>query len=380
MHLGRFNAAIGELSEYFKKLELEPKLAEAIAKLQQYNSSRDQTVLVEFRTLLREVAARAEVVPSSFLLPSVVEILADMHVDEWVGIQLANRIRAVHEVQGLFSDEIVASLGKLRDEFVKVWADIAALDAALVGREVESEELTAGEAEFGIAFPRELVGETAYDLVTELSHINRLFMALNEFMGRGTESPRVRTIASSAWQFFLQLDAAQIALWTIALERIVSLLKNNYEIKKLQKELTDKGDIVPPHFVTELETKLLTNLKAGVTELAAELRAACTPAHGQSVADLNELEVKLKQELLHLVRRVNGGAVVELRLGVPSADVPNPESTEGAPSALVGHGSLKQEVLQQNSKLAELSSLTASLDLRADLLLESAQADENINP
>lgn len=104
--------------------------------------------------------------------------------------------------------------------------------------------------------------------------------------------------------------------------------------------------------------------------------AACAPSPGQTVEDLNELEIRLKQELLHLVRRVNGGAVVELRVGVPAPEPSNVAGAEPVPNALIGAGPSKEEVLLLNTKLAALSSLTASVDLRADLLLEGPLPDD----
>lgn len=368
MHLGRFNTAVRELQEYYQKLTFGEKLTEAISLLQQYASNKDPNVLNTFRTRLHDLALSAELVPSLFLLPSVIELFDDLSVTEWQGSSLGMRLRAALSSQAMLTEEIITALTELRDKYAAVVADISNIASSLKNRNVEALTLQGAAAEFGVAFPRELVGETAGDLINEFEHVNRLFMALNDFLGRGVESPKVRTIASSWWQIFIELDAAQIALWTVAIERIVAMLKMNYEIKKLQKDLEEKKDLVPAHFITELEEKLISNLRIGVAGLASELRKLSNPQG--DVANLNETEVRLKLELLHLVRRVSGGAVLELRLAPPDNDAidtgPIPETEEER----IAFMEKVHDHQQLNAKLADLSNATARIELREDLKLE----------
>lgn len=372
MHLGRFHSAVKELANYYSGLGFDRDLANAAQQLQHFNSNKDVAHLNAFREQLHELAKKTEEVPSSFLLPSVLALHQDLHVDDFVGKRLSERVYSAMNTPGMVTEEIVAAINKLQAEFAAVNSQITGLESRLRERGVEEVSLEDSEAEFGIAFPPELVGTTAKDLIFEVSHLNRLFMSMNELLGRGTESPEVRTIAASWWQFFFELDAGQLALWTVALERIVQLLKSGYEIRKLKQDLEGKQDLIPDHFIPDLEQKLLQVFKTGISELAAELRVKS--GYEGDAGRANELEVSLKQELLHLVRRVNGGAVLEVRVGEPEPPELTAEETEaGSPEALARDSQIMRLVAatQANDKLAALSHITAQLEIREDLLLEA---------
>lgn len=377
MHLGRFHSAVKGLADYYANLAFDRDLANATQQLQHFTSNKDVAHLNAFREQLHGLAKKAEEVPSSFLLPSVLALHQDLHVDEFVGRKLSERVYSAMNAPGMVAEEIVTAIGKLQSEFAAVVSQITGLESRLRERGVEQVSLEESEAEFGIAFPPELVGTTAKDLISEVAHLNRLFMSMNELLGRGAESPEVRTIAASWWQFFFELDAGQLALWTVALERIVQLLKSGYEIRKLKQDLEGKQEIIPEHFIPDLEKKLLQVFKIGISELAVELRAKS--GYEGDAGRANELEVTLKQELLHLVRRVNGGAVLEVRVGEPEPPELTAEETEAeSPEALAREKQLMRiaEAAQINDKLAALSYTTAQLEIREDLLLEApAEAD-----
>ncbi|MGE0348029.1 hypothetical protein [Hydrogenophaga sp.] len=355
-------------------------MGEALSQIQTFASSKDVSHLTAFREKMHEFANKVETTPSSFLLPSVLALHHNLHVDEFVGERLAQRIRGTMAAPGMLPEEVVDAVNKLRTEFSAVATQVSEISSRMRERGVELTSLDASDAEFGIAFSPDLVGATAKDLLFEVGHLNRLFMCTNELLGRGTESPRIRTIAASWWQFFFELDAAQVALWTVALERIIQLIKSGYEIKKIKQDLESKQDLIPTNFIPELEEKILTLFKTGVAQLAVELKESCQYQGEQGRG--NELEVQLKQELLHLVRRVNGGAVLEIRLGLPNSPQDHPEETEAeSPEGLLRSEQVERiaAVTQLNAKLASLSNVTAQLEMREDLLLE-APVDEAESP
>jgi hypothetical protein len=376
MHLGRFHEAVRELSVYFAGLEFDRHINKAISYIQTYNSNKAPAQLTAFRERLHELANKAEATPSSFLLPSVLALHQDLHVEDFVGSRLAARIHAAMDTPGMIVEEVVTELTALHAQVTNVIAQINSLENLLRERGVEVVKLEGSEAEFGIAFPPELVGTTAKDLISEVAHLNRLFMSMNELLGRGTESPEVRTIAASWWQFFFELDGAQVAFWSVALERIIHLIKTGYEIRRLKQDLEEKKGLVPENFIPELEAKLLQTYKDGVADLAKEMREKSGYQGDKGRA--NELEISLKQELLHLLRRVNGGAVLEVRLAEPEApEVAEEEVEAGSPEAALRAERVAriEEVGQMNEKLAHLSHVTALLEIREDLLLD-APAEE----
>ena len=372
MHLGRFNAAIRDLRQYYAELDLVATIDRAVAQLQPYITNRSASNLAAFRSMLDDAASKARAVPPAFHLPSVTQLYADLGVADWNGARLADQLMSVGQGQGLLPEEMIAQLNDIRAEVVTVTTDVTTLATTLEKRGVEFEELQGDGAEFGIAFPKQLVGESVGQIRAELKHVDQLFSCMNELMGRVEKSPRMRTIASSWWQFFLELDAAQIAFWTVVIERIVHLLKTNYEIKKIVMDLNEKKDLLPDDVIPKIEARVLQNITTGVSELAHDLRAKFQ--NNNDDARCNELETQLKIELLHLVRKINGGAVLELRLGAPTDRPADGEGEPGAgddPARVAAH---ERAVL--NEKLADLSRQTATLDLRLDLQLEGPEIEQ----
>lgn len=372
MHLGRFNAVVRDLHQYYTELDLGPTIDRAVAQLQPYITNRSASNLAAFRSILNDVASTARAVPPAFHLPSVTQLHDDLGVADWNGARLADQLMSVGQGQGLLPEEMIAQLNDIKATVGTVITDVTVLATTLKKRGVELEELQGDAAEFGIAFPKQLVGDSVGQIRAELKHVDQLFSCMNEIMGTGEKSPRMRTIASSWWQFFLELDAAQIAFWTLAIERIVHLLKTNYEIKKMVMELNEKKDLLPEDVIPKIEARILQNIKTGVTDLAHDLRDKFQ--NNSDDPRCNELETQLKIELLHLVKQINGGAVLEVRLGAPADQPVDGEGAVGAeddPARVAAH---ERAVL--NEKLADLSRQTAKLDLRLDLQLEGPEIEQ----
>lgn len=315
MHLGRFNAAVETLDTYFRTSGVEPGLQGVIDSLNECASSRTPESLSTFRSKYAALTKAVEATPSSFLLPSYMQFFQDLHLSAWIGSSLAKRITDAVASQALSPEETVALLTVLQGELKAVTEDISKLDGALASREVEYEELDPDSAEFGVSLPKATVGESTRDLAFELTHVERLFTSFNEMAGKGTDPPKIRTIASSWWQIFIELDATQVAAYSFALERIIALLKNSYEIRAIQKSLSEKKGFIPDGFADQLGEQIASGMKAGISQLAADLRKEY--ANNANEERTNELQVQLKLELTHLAKRLTEGAEVELQIGAP---------------------------------------------------------------
>lgn len=363
MHLGRFNAAVMDLQKYFENLGAQRKIDQALAQLQPYISNRSASNLVVFRNLIAELVADAEQVPSAFHLPSVMQIHEDLKVDGWLGKALAERIRKAVKTDGLLPEEIIEKLTAARDELSAVVTDMSSLGQIMERRGVEIERLEAEAGELGISFPKPVVGEAVADLLGELQHVDRLFSSIKELTTQSRDSPKVRTISSSWWQFFVELDANAIVVWTLALERIIGLLKSNAELKKIAKDLEAKRDLLPDNMLELLSDQISTNIKLGVAAIARDIRSEFSAMEDKGRE--NELEVELKQELLHLVRRLNEGAALEIRAFEPPDDVveDNAETNEARAQA-------RALAVGKNEHLAQLSGQSMSIDLRQDLRIQ----------
>lgn len=151
--------------------------------------------------------------------------------------QAVDKLVAEHGFDGT---SLARALKEQAKEFSAQIAYLKQLDNSLRGLSAEYTEVDPERAEFGLLIPREAVGERLPDLSKEFDRISNLARAVNELTGQPDYDSKVVTISSSWWQVFLDIPVEPIALWTVAIERIVALFKSNLEIKSLQKQLGER--------------------------------------------------------------------------------------------------------------------------------------------
>lgn len=215
MHLGRFHYVVWLIRDYFESNAILTTLDQAVAQLQAYIASPNVDSSKAFRAtadLLLEACAK---MPPSHNIASFKQIIAGAGGKNYFGSGLEHSLREIFDKQSAIPADMLVSLQKLRKELGIYVSSITNISDELAELEVEYGGLESDQFEFGAAFPRELVGESITDIQNELSHLDRLFKALNEIMGNGSTSPTVRNISSSWWQFFIDLDYSQIAAITL---------------------------------------------------------------------------------------------------------------------------------------------------------------------
>lgn len=312
MHLGRFHYVMWDLKYYFKGNKQLAALDAAIGALQAYQAAPNPETSAAFKAAITKAEEAANEPPDEYLNKSYQQILEDIGGGPYIGPSLATTIRETLKEQSLTPTDMLASLQKLRKELSNFITHVTAVADGLDELSAEYENLGEDELELGIHLPQESVGYRLDELSKEIAHIDSLFKSLNELMGRQNESPEIRTISTTWYQIFLELDAQQIAAIILAIERIVNLYKTNLEIKKLKKDAEEKGlaDVAEL-----LGGKIEEKLKAGVAEIASEIRNKFQ--NNKDDGRVNEIETKLRIELFHLARRINEGASCEIRVGLP---------------------------------------------------------------
>lgn len=225
----------------------------------------------------------------------------------------------------------LSDLQVLRGELGEFVQHLNNIVAAFAKFEIERDALEPGKFELGLSIPRYATGENVEDLSKELSWIDQLLKAFSELVGEGRVSPRVRTISSTDWQFFIEQTVLLGPVIAICVDRILAMLKTNLEIKKLNKDLENKN--LPEAITRQIDEHVQTALRDGIRKIAEEL----VDNFGKdSVSERkNELATDLTIGLLRLAKRINQGAEVEVRATPPV--LPPPVANEADKSEQEAH-------------------------------------------
>lgn len=361
MHLGRFHATIYRLNNYYQEIEPIEKLNNLISHLQSFINTRNQEHFTAFKNTLEEILKIPE--PEKNLAqPYARQILNELKLLDDLVQPLASRIKTTITQNSFDQNQAITELTSIRDDLARKLNEIQKIDSAFTSLDVEYESVFSGDSEIGLLLPRELTGETLEELNQELQQINRVFRAINEITGSEEYSPKIRTISSSWWQIFLELDHTQIAAWVFAIERIVNLFKTNLEIKALQKQLEEKD--IPKKITSALEKEVETKIKTGIQKIASDIRKKFSKTSDEP--RLNELETQLKQGLTYLAKRLNQGAEIEINISLP-AKPKKPKDSEENQEALANY---------QNQLLAYEEKLKAALEIQSQAFIASQKTLE----
>lgn len=387
MHLGRFHAVIDDLARHFKFADLHTKLEVCATALENYTSSKDAIQLDAFRQGLAKFYSAAEIIDPDLLQPYALQVIEDIDIKQSLSPLLIEKVKEIVADRSFDHVGLIGDLRNLGQKIVKKTNSIAAINNAFTHLDVELERVhSEGEspdAEIGLLFPREAVGETLKELAAEFSALNKMFRAINELTGAQDYDPCVRTISSSWWQIFVELDPNQIIVWVLAVERIVGLFKSNLEIKKLQKELTENN--ISKNITDLLDKEIEEKVAEEINKLASDLRKNHAKITDEN--RLNEIENQLRFSLRHLAKRINQGGQVEINVALPNEPADLIPAEDGQPidpvlleDLAVKRARLKElRDLRQRARLA--STRTVEIELDGQLLLMGNDAQgEDIDP
>jgi hypothetical protein len=374
MHLGRFHAVVDHIEAHFRLAKITDQLDAAAAALEQYTQSRSESHISDFRTKLEGALESTEDVPPELSQPYALQVMDDLSLRDLFPPNPREEINRIITLNGFDSVALSAALKKLSKGYLSKITLVKQLDGALRGLSAEYTAVEDESAEVGLLIPREIVGETLPELSKEFDKISNLARAINELTGENNYDPRVSTISSSWWQVFVEVPIEQVALWTLAIERIVALFKSNLEIKNLQKQLSEKAmpEKILKLISDEVEKKVSTELKRIASDLTEKF------CRIDDKGRKNEVETQFRQGLHYLAQRLNQGAQVEINVGIPD-EPDDPEEQDGkAPDDALLEANAKLRIRIEELRKIRSAAMTASetslqIDQDAPLLLEETK-------
>jgi len=371
LHLGRFHFVIEALVTHFIRAQIPHKLEQCAVLLDQYASGRAPPQLEAFRTSVEDLMASADSLGSDLAQPYAGQVISEMRIDSILPPIFQNAVKNTISGRSFDPAGLAAELRSMAAAATEKISHLTFIYDGFAALGVEYQKVESESAELGFLLPREVVGDTLKDLTKEFGELNKLLRAVNELVASEEYDPRVLTISSSWWQVFLNLDPDQILVWVLVIERIVGLFKSNLEIKNLQQQL---GDQKMPQKITDLiEKEIESRVSTQLQELAKEIRRDYSKI--ADVERLNEIETQLRQGLIHLAKRMNQGAHVEINVGIPDeptlseAEAESDDATEAFQQTLE-HAKERIAKLRDLRDLARsASSKTTAIGQNAPLLL-----------
>ena len=375
MHLGRFHAVIDHIERHFREAKLAEQMDAAAASLDQYAQTRTEAQIVDFRTKLGAALDSSENVSQELLQPYAQQVIDELAVRDLFPPRIRTKIDEIIAANGFDSIALSAALKAQAKKYLEKITLVKQLDSSLRGLSAEYTSVEDEKAEVGLLLPREVVGETLPDLSKEFDKISNLARAINELTGENTYDSRIATISSSWWQVFLEVPIDQVALWVVAIERIVALFKSNLEIKNLQKQLSEKS--IPEKILKLISDEVETKVTAELTKIASDIVAQF--GRIEDKGRRNEVEIQFRQGLYYLARRLNQGAQVEINVGIPD-EPEDPEVQQGeTPDTAVLEANAKlrariADLRNIRSSAQSASEISLQIDKDAPLLLEDSKA------
>jgi hypothetical protein len=377
LHLGRFHTVIAHLARHLERAALPEKLRQCTKHLDQYASGQ-AAQLDSFRKSVSTLFDAARIDDAELRQPFAQQVLMELKIEELLPDNFIASVNAMIAERSFDPTGLSTRLKEYTAKLTETITKVMQISGAFAHLDVEYEKVASGAAEIGFLLPRAVVGDSLKELTNEFHDLRKLFRAVNELLGANDYDPKVVTIASSWWQVFLELDPAQLLVWVVAIERIVSLFKSNLEIKNIQRQLKDRN--VSQEIVDLLEKEVDRRVSDALQELASDLRHEHSKIDDQARA--NEIETQLRHGLYYLAKRINQGAQIEMNVGVPAEADPTTTAPaeDMAPDVAARVQAAKQNIAalrDLRTRAQSASAQTLTIDTTAPLLLTSEPQHED---
>ena len=267
---------------------------------------------------------------SNSLSPATVRDLDSLHILEYLGRQLADRIDMIftqNEITlAVASDQITQSAAELQELYHSLKAVIGAFEYLDIGKD----EPAPGEAEASVILPRSSIDNSLRSLSAEFRELERIFSDVTELATGSRPSTRVRSIASSDFSVYLELAPEAAAFLAVAVERVIATYRNLLEIRRIRSEAAAAG--LSNGRLEGIDEHIAERMERGVDETVDELFVEMEIAISDD-SRKNELKVGLKRSLSDVAARIDRGYRFDIRVGETLEDVEEDSAeVEGRPS------------------------------------------------
>ncbi|MCP4612302.1 MAG: hypothetical protein GY845_26700 [Planctomycetes bacterium] len=298
MHIGKLLSFIDIILNEFQKKSLLNYLRQLKSLIKNSERGRARNIRIKetfekIQALLRNLGDGPK------LLPSQVRILEQMNGTRYVPWAIK------HELQLKDLQNTEDFLNNVLDFYNTLFK----LKTASENLGITKDELKSGKAEVGVGIPPKKGTITLDKLINEARAIDRVLKAFSELAGETIESPKLRVISSSWFEFFMLEGPVAALLIATTIERIVALYKNKLEIEKLRKDLGKQK--VPKPSIKSIEEHEKQLIEKGLNRLAESfLKKYYKGKAGRK----NEVRTSLHKAMRFLANRIDHGFSFEVRV------------------------------------------------------------------
>ncbi|MEL6559056.1 MAG: hypothetical protein AAFQ94_12785 [Bacteroidota bacterium] len=276
--------------------------------------------------------------------PGWLQIIDEIGDSSLFGTELAEKIDSIFEKNQITPQAALTEIDEIVNSLTAFNSSLEQTVKGLNGLGIESDDLDAGECEIGYSIPRAFVNNKLTELESEIHELNFILNNISEVIHGEKVEYEVKTISSSDFLLYVSAGLSVTSFLGVALEKIITTYKTILEIKKLRKDLKDKG--VPDKETKGIEKHANESMGKEIKKIVDE---AIKEHYKEKNAERkNELTNGLTISLNKLSNRIDKGFNVEIRV----KELPEPEEeTELTEEQKVQIESIQQ--IQSSSKALE---------------------------
>lgn len=342
MNLEKFHSVISQVKKDLETTKSDKQIANVVNRLQeQINNPQQaqfQEQFVEALSALRESLRNSKI---NQLDDFNQKILIELGIGDYLGERLLEKIEGIFLKHQITPALAVAELQGL---FEKVKLIKSSIDQILKSFEVfkiRMDDLESGVCELGIFVPKGFVQNKLDSFGKEVLELNKILNSFSELVTGSRPSFELLAISSSDYSVFVALvpKLAKCLAWTV--EKIVGIYQKILEIKKLNKELKEKG--VPETATVGIEEHANNLMENEIEKLVTDLMVARERIKKDTGRD-SELSLELKFSMRKIANRIDKGFSMEFRA-----------------SHLAEAEDASEEAVAQEEVYSEIDSVTQSL-------------------
>lgn len=320
----RLHAVARVLQMELREARLPENLNELLGLFQNFSSQPQNTNLQQQIATKRDAISKMlALAPSNDFSPAWRAILDEIGALPVLGIQLDRRIQEIFNRNQMTPAVATQELTPIVQEVTTFKNTIDQLVDNLLRLKVGAEVLPPGEAEAGVAIPREAVRNDLGEFAKELRQFRFILRTFIELSTGSVDELPIRTISSSALMFSIDMVPKAAAFLAVAIERLVAVYKQILEIRKIRADLTRIP--VPPENLKGLEDHAKNLMKENIETITLKMVA------DSPVADpnrKNELANQLRISLTMIANRIDRNYNIEVRMAAPKKPGESPEADE----------------------------------------------------
>lgn len=241
--------------------------------------------------------------------PGYLQVISEISGDIEFGLNLKNKLKNILSSNAITPAKALKDIREIHEKTTAFQTAITNTIESFKTLGIQSEELEAGECEFGYTIPRKHIENKLSSLKEEIAELSFILNHISEAVNGEKEEFKVKAISSSDFLLYIIIGLQVADVISKATERILNHYKQILEIKNLRNQLKEKG--IPATKTKEIEKHANGMMEEEIKKIAKEvIEEHYNGENGRK----NELENGLIISLNKLANRIDNGFNVEIRV------------------------------------------------------------------